>query len=622
MKKVLNLVKIAAATATVLLLFLIVSAAPLVKADAASGAYSYTIDNYEMEMNVSVDRTIQVKEVIACSFEGYDSHGIIRDFPLDSGVRYKKIEATCDHSDFSPYTQTDDTAFLSLYLRGNGRVRGQTRTYTLTYTMIVPALSEEGYLPLDVLGYGWQTRIQRFTAVVTVPEGLLQSKPYSGAYGTQENNIASVVQVGNTFKIAAEDISWNNGITLDLKFADGVLSTNFDYSVLIALGIGVLLLGLAVAAKFFFCKQPIITTTVNLEAPEEMDPLLMGKLIDNKVDSEDLSALIFYLADKGALTIDMSENKDDPILAATEKGLNAGESGYVRTFYEGLFQSGKVVRVSSLRNKFYRIAQAAKTGAGMQAGKMYETKSKVLLGLFAVLSTLLLGGFALIYSKIFVYSDYIYWVAIPACLLAFALAAAGSYVAKQREYKWNKALQVVCPIGAFLLSLLFTVVFLIVKNSAFGAWTGFVLVLFSACTGTVAGTFIVRTKEYSERLGHILGFKQFILFTERDKIEFMLKENPELYYHVLPYAQVLGVTDAWTDKFKGLDLQPPTYSRGYDVTAFDIIIWNSMFRSMATNMARTFVSRPSSSGGGFNRHGGFGGGFGGGGFGGGGGRGC
>ena len=60
-------------------------------------------------------------------------------------------------------------------------------------------------------------------------------------------------------------------------------------------------------------------------------------------------------------------------------------------------------------------------------------------------------------------------------------------------------------------------------------------------------------------LGEILGFKEFITVTEEDKIKFMLEDNPELFYDILPYAQVLGVTKEWEDKFKNILLQPPSW---------------------------------------------------------------
>jgi len=46
---------------------------------------------------------------------------------------------------------------------------------------------------------------------------------------------------------------------------------------------------------------------------------------------------------------------------------------------------------------------------------------------------------------------------------------------------------------------------------------------------------VSRTEEYTLVLGEILGFKEFITVTEEDKIKFMLEDNPELFYDILPY---------------------------------------------------------------------------------------
>ena len=325
MKKLRSVLRIAPLFAAVILaLTLWAGISPPVCVSAnAYGAYGFSIEKYEVDMTVSPDRVISVEERITARLTGYDSHGIIRDFPLDGGVKYRNISAQCDSSDFSPYFQNDDSAFLSYYLRGKYRVdSGMTRTYTLTYEMHVPALAEEGYLPLDVIGYGWQTEIKNVTAKITVPDGLRDYKIYSGkkyASGNQADVMAE--RSGNTISLRADSLSYyydesyaanSGGITLDLSFEKGVLSVRPDFEILwvVLLGAGVLMI--AVLVKLFACRNPMMTATVNLEAPEEMDPMTMGKIIDNKIDSEDVGALVFWLAENGYLHIDLSETTKIP----------------------------------------------------------------------------------------------------------------------------------------------------------------------------------------------------------------------------------------------------------------------------------------------------------------------
>ena len=147
------------------------------------------------------------------------------------------------------------------------------------------------------------------------------------------------------------------------------------------------------------------------------------------------------------------------------------------------------------------------------------------------------------------------------------------------------------------------------------------------CLGVFGACFITqgalsRSENYLKILGQILGFKDFIVVTEEDKIKFMLEENPELYYDVLPYAQVLGVTDEWEEKFQKLTIEPPSWYYGRNMTVFDYyIIHRSLNRALAREIAEEVARRSNKGGSRVGRSGGGGsfGGFGGGGFGGGGG---
>ena len=111
-----------------------------------------------------------------------------------------------------------------------------------------------------------------------------------------------------------------------------------------------------------------------------------------------------------------------------------------------------------------------------------------------------------------------------------------------------------------------------------------------------------------QTLGSILGFKDFILYTEEDKIKFMLEENPQLYYDILPYAQVLGVSNEWENKFKSIVIEPPKWCTGnVSFSVFDYMILNSMLRASF----RSAMVRPQPKGGTFLGGGGGGGHFGG-----------
>ncbi|MDE7296431.1 MAG: DUF2207 domain-containing protein, partial [Clostridia bacterium] len=267
----------------------------------AWGIGTYSFNEYNVDITVNTDGTAKVTERMAVQLSYL--HGIIRDFALGDGVSYRNLTAKCDNSDFSPYVKTE-SSFLSYYLRGNGYVTGE-RVYTVEYEMKFEKL-RGGYLPLNVIGYGNAGEINNVTVHVTVPDGLQEYQLFSGKYGTKGNSYAEISRDGNVLTVTAKKLPCSYmddegnllaaGITLDMQFAPDTFTREFDFSILYSLLIGVVLLGAAALVKVFVCKQPLMTVSVNLEAPDEMDPMTMGLLIDGKVDSEDIGSLVFWLA--------------------------------------------------------------------------------------------------------------------------------------------------------------------------------------------------------------------------------------------------------------------------------------------------------------------------------------
>ena len=269
-----------------------------------------------------------------------------------------------------------------------------------------------------------------------------------------------------------------------------------------------------------------------------------------------------------------------------------------------------------MKEKYYKSVDKAKKQ--LITPKMYDRKSVVLFligGILAFLAALILPFWL---GRTRIGGGYTYLAGAALIAPIVGVWALGC-IRENYRYKWKKGKQ----FGLLLVQLLIAVAGIVIFVFAFAShimtkWEKLYLSVIVMGTTFVSTGALSRTEEYGKTLGEILGFKDFIVVTEEDKIKFMLEENPDLYYKVLPYAQVLGVTNEWEKKFKGILLEPPTWCGGTRLTVFDyLIIDHCLRRSMMIAMMRpqakggSFVGR-SGGGGGF-------GGFGGGGFGGGGG---
>ena len=145
--------------------------------------------------------------------------------------------------------------------------------------------------------------------------------------------------------------------------------------------------------------------------------------------------------------------------------------------------------------------------------------------------------------------------------------------------------------------------------------------------GTIIAIFftvisIAKTSKYTALLGRILGFRDFIRTAELDKLNELVEQDPEYFYHIMPYAYVFGLSNKWIKNFEDIPIVQPRWyvgSRGFD--SWDYYMMGRMMSDCSASVKNNIVipSSGGSSGGGFSGGGGGsswsgGGGFSGGGF--------
>jgi len=607
------------------------------------------IEKYDVNMVVSRDRTIAVTENITVRFLGYGLSMFYRSLPT-TGARYKDITATCAGNDEFHYyvaSNPDVDGYIDINCEGNAD-HGKVWTYTLSYIMEQGTNAKKDGMIIDVVGFGWTVPLHNVTATVRLPQNPLSYNVHTDIFGAQTDNQVQYSISNNTVTMTSDclDMVYSHeyneyvagGITLEFALAKGVLKdytsirmfTEDMWKIVFA---GIVCVALSAVLFIFTRTKREVVTVVHVKPPQDMDPIKMGKWIDGAVNNEDITSMIYYFANKGYLRIDFT-NEDDPELISLVERLPDGAPVYQQTLFNGLFQNARVhssekifdeaaptvyraAKVSELTGKFFEASQTAIKQVP-DATTMYEKKSifgyfgGIVIGfLLATLVPLFMGmrvggGYLYFYGAIF---------AIP-----LAVNALIGYLCENYRYKWKRGHR----LGLLCLELAISLLFIVIFAAFFADFimTGYEKLVLGVCVCAcplLTRSTLSRTEEYLALLGDILGFKNFIVVTEEDKIKFMLEENPDLYYHVLPYAQVLGVTDEWDGKFKNILIEPPSWYYGTHMDVFDyMLIHRCMNRSMISAMSKMAQQQGGRYVGGSGRGGGFGG-FGGGGFGGGGG---
>lgn len=601
------------------------------------GDYSFNVAAYDVVCDINADCTINYTETITINYTGSDSTGFMRDIPLAEKTQIRNVtvcelingsETSVDYDVY--FYSDDDYDYLTADIGDLTNKTGESHTYIIRYDYIGYKNKEvENKFSVNAIGTGWSCDIYNATVTVNAPEGLIadSAKCYVGSYNSS-NATSDYVITGNTITLSCSYLSSYNGVTFDLYFEDGALASNFNALPWLLLLIGALILAALIVLKFVKFTDPPLTPVVNFTAPDDMDPLAVGQLIDGQISNEDVTSLIYYWADKGFLKINMAD-ENDPVLIRVYKNLPESYPDYQKGMYAAMFASGDSVKVSSLSEKFYTVIERVKKTAAVDKRTMYDGGSRtaavifaILGGLFAALLPILLLVIQ-VSSKLF---NVAYLFAVIPSVVVFALTLSVFYF----RYKRKKSISILLLSGIALIGGAMVALYaLLVPYAAFETAPKIIAEIISVAIGMLSVTLIVRTKLYNEQLNGIIGFKNFILYAEKDRLEAMLEDDPQLYYHILPYAQVLGVTDKWEDKFKALTIEPPQWIVDPLGTYIGFVAINRCMRLSFTAMNRHMVSRPPSAGGGggrggFGGGGGFSGGFGGfagGGFGGGGGRG-
>jgi len=591
--------------------------------------HEYAITSLSVDVKVNKDRSARVTEKYEVYYK-VRSLGISRYLPYKNGELYRDIEVNGDQ-----WFLTDEGSYFAVNTgardySGNSYSAGSHKKYEISYTIIPPTKTRNATnYYMNVVGHGWSTSQSNVSITMEFPYKIKSAIAYYGGYGST-NSVSPSNGTGssevtllvseNSLTITAKKLGAYEGITVkaDLGKRFGVYIDYVSLVIIILMVIG--LVSVILIRMHKFTENPI-TPVVNFYPPKKdgrpLTPAEAGYLVDGTSDDEDITSMVFYFASKGYLKI-KNEGGETKLLRLVN-ALPSTEPEHSETIFNGLFLSGSEVTVEDLSEKFYVTLYKAKVSVSKDyKGKLFKNRTKgwVIAVVAAIASVL--SAFVMLWSLAFRLEGILICGAV-APLVSFVLvrvAVMKKHKLTAKAYKKSLGLALVVGIAISMIAALF------VLNGITYYYIRVLIYAIPMLIGFFAGFCLLRTDFYTEELNQLLGFKDFLQCAEKERLETLIEENPEYYYDILPYANVLGVSDKWMEKFEGLTVQPPSYYE-YSDPLFDILLFNTFYRTSFASIRTAARVRPSNgmSSGGFGGggFGGGGGGFSGGGFGGGGG---
>ena len=288
-------------------------------------------------------------------------------------------------------------------------------------------------------------------------------------------------------------------------------------------------------------RRKRIIEVVEFSAPEGMTPADAGYVIDKTIDDRDISALLVYWAAKKYLEIDEKEDKN--VLLKKLKDADDKMKDYEKILFNAIFSRGEEVNVKDLPKILQPSAVNISSLIKKENNKKYFSE-KASSG--ATMFTLGITAVLVFLSYFFgTGGNFSVFCGVAIFIISTIFSSVSSKVYVQKRLK---------GIAAYVAGL---ILFLVCAalNMVFAANHFYVLLLLGMASLLCLITFILcplieyRNKEGRAVLGRLLGLKKYIELAEKDKMEKMVNENPELYYEVMPYAYVLNVSDEWIEQF-------------------------------------------------------------------------
>ena len=358
----------------------------------------------------------------------------------------------------------------------------------------------------------------------------------------------------NTIIAVAANLSKYNGLRFDLYFDDNILSVYHDSTPFLIIIICSIILSILFAVKFIFFNKNKLIPVMNFRITNYINPLYIDKFMHQYILPNDVTLLIYYWANMNFISITFVD-ENETILTKTCDKLPERAPKYQHILFDDIFKNEDEVKVSSLEKKFYHTITKVCDEVNSIQFIISNGNSVCVSFLFALLSGFLMSIFPYISCKMNISSKLYYFHGFFFYLSVFIIWMIGydySYdkiMQKSDDEKFNEILT---------FSIITTIIYTFyINDEIMEKVSKILLCVFCYAIIFYSINIICPADEIINILNEAIGLKKFIHYTSKEKIKLLIIDDPQLYYNLLPYAYVFGMSKIWKSKFDELKIDPP-----------------------------------------------------------------
>ena len=356
------------------------------------------IRDFQTNISIQKDGSMKVLETIQYDFGTAFRHGIYRDIPeivyrensTRYLLRYQVLGVSDEQGSAYRFSTLHSSDHLRIKIGDPNRTITGSHTYILTYEVrgALTYFNDHTELYWNATGDQRDVPIDAASATINLPEQVvgdqLKLACYTGVLGSSQSNCSFPDRSGETKFTTTQPLLSKEGMSVVVGFPNGMVArleaekyvSFFDrwYGQL-------LLLGLVLLAILWYIVYPIWIIVKwfrygrdpkplegevrawfdppKTEQGRALTPIETGSLVDERVDSRDVSALFVDLARRGYMKIEERDKNDFYLMKSNSVSKSDQLQPFEKELLDKVFETEKEVRVKDSR--LYSVIQSTQS---------------------------------------------------------------------------------------------------------------------------------------------------------------------------------------------------------------------------------------------------------------------
>lgn len=571
---------------------------------------AYTVDDLHITIQAKENGELYITEKYELNFNYY-RNSFVRNItsnyyiptPSDQGVIYQNYyfpvkDIECDRS--WSVERNKDGSIVTIGDAGVPLIGKQFFTISYRVQTSDLQLPDHAQMLYWTLVTNLDTKVNQLHYEIEMPKAFDPQEVFAstGKYGDVKNTL-SVEVSENTIRGELLQPLENNemaNIKVNLPNTYFTFPTPLNvslYASLLSIGI------LAVAGLLFwrFGKDREVFVDVCSEAPKDISSAEIGYIMNRYASDKDLLTLFIDWGNRGFIRI--HDHGERFVIERIRKMNEHNAKEYERSFFDAIFQNEDRVTQEQLREA--RIAFSLEHSKYLLEHSFTKdrrrhvyTDSSLILQVLMALITLLPS---LLFVWMTIYTRFEWWeLSLKSLVPSFFLLAdlLGWVYLIRHRFAWKERaffqrMAVLILVGCVMLML--NTIILVHYDIGVSALIVYLCV-------TIVLFFLMlymdkRTRQGERWMAEVLGIREFIESVEPKQLGAMHRQNPKLFWELLPYAYAMGLADIWAKKFEKLDVLKPAWYEGMEeYDHFDTFLFWHTFHYCFYYMEQNVLYRP------------------------------